>query len=257
MIDFHSHILPNVDDGAKSVEETFNLIKEARKVGFDGIISTSHYIENYYEVGVEERSIWIYGILNALKKENINVEIFLGNEAYFSENLNDLINKKRITTINRSRYLLMEFSMNVMPMNIYDVIYDLIENGYIPILAHPERYSFVHKNPNLIVDLIDAGVLMQCNYGSIIGQYGDKAKIIVRKLLENDMVHFLGTDVHRQNSIYLRIPEILKVLEEIVDSDRLNEITNINPRLVLENKDVEILEPSKLKFSYKEKKILH
>ena len=86
MIDFHTHILPNVDDGSKSVEETFNLIKEAESVGFDSIISTSHYIENYYESPVEERQEWINALSMALKKENITIESS-------TKQYNDLIQK--------------------------------------------------------------------------------------------------------------------------------------------------------------------
>ena len=93
MIDFHTHILPNIDDGSKSVEETFNLIKEAEKVGFDSIISTSHYIENYYESPVGERQQWVNALTEALHKENINVKLYLGNEVYFSENIIKLLNE--------------------------------------------------------------------------------------------------------------------------------------------------------------------
>ena len=123
MIDFHSHIIPGVDDGAKSVEETFELIKEAESVGFDSIISTSHYIENYYESPVEERQEWINALSGALKKENINVNLYLGNEVYFSENIINLLNENQIAKMNNSRYMLFEFAMNVKPINVYDVIY--------------------------------------------------------------------------------------------------------------------------------------
>lgn len=79
MIDFHTHILPNIDDGSNSVEETFNMLKEAREAGFDAIISTSHYMEDYYEVNVAEREVWINAILENLNKENINLKLYLGN----------------------------------------------------------------------------------------------------------------------------------------------------------------------------------
>ena len=81
--------------------------------------------------------------------------------------------------------------LNAEPMNLYDVIYSLQENKIIPVLAHPERYSFVQKEPELIYDLIQKGVLMQANYGSIIGQYGEKAKMIVKKFLENKILNFI------------------------------------------------------------------
>jgi len=97
---------------------------------------------------------------------------------------------------------------------------------------------------------------MQCNYGSIIGQYGKKAQIIVKKLYENNMVHFLGTDVHKQNTIYERIPEILPQISEIIGEEKLEEITTLNAQKVLENKRIDIDEPKQIKLSLKEKIIL-
>ena len=256
MIDFHSHILPKVDDGSRSVEETFNLIKEAQKAGFEGIISTSHYIENYYEVSSDERRFWIENISKNLEENNIDVEIFLGNEMYFSENIINLLKSGKACTINNSAYVLFEFPLNSKPINIYDVIYDMMSNKLIPILAHPERYSFVQKDPNILLDLIDKGVLMQSNYGSIIGQYGKNAELVVEKMLENNIVHFLGSDVHRQNTVYPRIPEILSKIESIIGKEELTNITDLNPRLVLANKRIDINDPSEIKFSFKEKMIM-
>ena len=94
--------------------------------------------------------------------------------------MNLLIDGKA-STINNSSYVLFEMPMNAEPMNLYDVIYSLEENKLIPVLAHPERYSFVQKEPELVYDLIQKGVLMQSNYGSILGQYGEKAKMTVKK----------------------------------------------------------------------------
>ena len=87
MIDFHSHILPNIDDGSRSIEETFNLIKEAESVGFEAIISTSHYIEGYYETNTPEREVWINAIYENLKNKDISINLYLGNEIYLSENI--------------------------------------------------------------------------------------------------------------------------------------------------------------------------
>lgn len=256
MIDFHTHILPNIDDGSKSVEETFNLIKEAESVGFDSIISTSHYIENYYEIPVEERQEWINALSGALEKEKINVDLYLGNEVYFSENIIKLLNENKIAKMNNSKYMLFEFAMNIKPINIYDVIYELIQNKITPILAHPERYRFVQQDPTLIYELLDTGVLMQTNYASIIGWYGEKAEILAKKFLESNMISFLGTDVHKQNTIYPKIPEILKKLEEIIGKEKLYELTTLNPKKVLQNEEVENPEPKEFKYSLKEKMIM-
>ena len=257
MIDFHTHIIPNIDDGSRSIEETFNLIQEAKEVGFDGIILTSHYIENYYETDVPERDIWVKAISDNLKQKGIDTNLYLANEIYLSDNMMKLLIEGKASTINNSSYVLFEMPLNAEPMNLYDVIYSLQENKLIPVLAHPERYSFVQKEPELITDLIQKGVLMQANYGSILGQYGEKAQIIVKKFFESNMIHFLGSDVHRQKTIYKRIPEALRQIEEIVGEQKLNELTTINPELALNNKKIEIEEPYDVSLSLKEKLIMY
>ena len=253
MIDFHSHILPNIDDGSRSIEETFNLIKEAEKVGFEAIISTSHYMENYYETDVPEREVWVKAILENLKTKNIDTNLYLGNEIYFSDNIIELLEKRKASTINDTSYVLFELPLNAEPMNLYDVVYDMLQYKLVPILAHPERYSFVQKEPELIYDLIQKGVLMQANYGSIIGQYGKKAQMIVKKFYENKMIHLLGTDVHRQNTIYPKIPQILSELNSLIGEEKLEELTTKNPMLVLQNKRIDIEEPHKIELSIKER----
>ena len=257
MIDFHTHILPNVDDGSKSIDETFELLNEAKKAGFDTIISTSHYIEDYYNVNVSEREVWINAISKNLKKENNDLKLYLGNEVYLTENIMELLETGKATTINKSRYILFEFPMNTKPMNMYDIIYDMLQNKLIPILAHPERYSFVQKEPEIIYDLIQKGVLMQANYGSIIGRYGEKAQLMVRKFFENNMIHFLGSDVHKKNTIYPRITQALNEIKDIIGKEKLNELTTINPGMVLEDRKIDIDEPIEFKMSLKEKMIIN
>ncbi len=253
MIDFHTHIIPNIDDGSRSIEETFNLIKEAKEAGFEGIVLTSHYIENYYETDVPERDMWVKAISDNLKQKGIETDLYLGNEIYISGNMMNLLIEGKASTINNSSYVLFEMPLNAEPMNLYDVIYSLQENKLIPVLAHPERYSFIQKEPELVYDLIEKGVLMQANYGSILGQYGEKAQMIVRRFLENNMIHFLGTDVHRQNTIYKRIPHALKEIEEIVGRVKLEQLTTINPQLALENKRIDIDDPEEFSLTLKEK----
>ncbi len=257
MIDFHTHIIPNIDDGSRSVEETFNLIKEAKEAGFEGIILTSHYIENYYETDAPERDVWVKAISDSLKAKGIETNLYLGNEIYISANIMDLLINRKASTINNTSYVLFEMPLNAEPMNLYDVIYSLQENKLVPVLAHPERYSFVQKEPELIYDLIQKGVLMQANYGSILGQYGENAKMIVKKFLENDMIHFLGSDVHRQNSIYKKIPQALEEIRKIIGEEKLEKLTTTNPKLVLANKRIDIEEPEEFSLTFKEKLMMH
>lgn len=257
MIDFHTHILPNIDDGSRSIEETFNLIKEAKNAGFEAIISTSHYIEEYYETNTPEREVWINAIYENLKAKNIDINLYLGNEIYMSENIIKLLEEGKASTINDTSYVLFEMPLNAEPMNLYDVIYEMLQYKLVPILAHPERYTFVQKEPELIYDLIEKGVLMQANFGSILGMYGEKAQIIVKKFFESNMIHFLGTDVHRQNTIYPKVSEALVEITQIIGQEKVKELTTINPKLVLYNKRIDIESPQKVELSLKEKIIMN
>lgn len=253
MIDFHTHILPNIDDGARNIDETINLIKEAKEVGFDEIVLTSHYIENYYETNVPERDVWVKAITENLRNKGIDIDLYLANEIYMSDNMMQLLIDGKASTINNSCYVLFEMPLNAEPMNLYNVIYSLQENKLIPILAHPERYSFVQKEPELINDLIEKGVLMQANYGSILGQYGKKAQMVVKKFYENNMIHFLGSDVHRQDTVYKIIPEAIQKIKEIVGEEKIEELTTTNPTLVLKNKKIYVEEPTEAELTFKEK----
>ena len=257
MIDFHTHIIPNIDDGSRSIEETFNLIKEAKEAGFEGIVLTSHYIENYYETDAPERDVWVKAISDNLENKGIETDLYLANEIYMSDNMMKLLIDGKASTINNSSYVLFEMPLDSEPENLYDVIYTLQENKLIPVLAHPERYSFVQKEPELINDLIEKGVLMQANYGSILGQYGEKTELIVRKFLEKNMIHFLGSDVHRQDTIYKKIPQAIDKIRAIVGDDKLEELTTENPKLALNNKRIEIHEPGEVELTLKEKLIIY
>ena len=234
MIDFHSHILPQTDDGSISIEETINILKEAKQVGFTKVISTSHYLEGYYESNQKERN----ELLEKIKQENVEVELYLGSEIYISENMIEFLKDKKASSINDSRYVLFELPMGNETMLAKEMIYRLIENNYVPIIAHPERYSYVQDNPEYVEELLQMGAMFQANYGSIIGLYGKKAEKTVKKLLKENLIQFLGSDVHGEEHVYVLMPKILKKLKKIISSEKLEEITNINPQKVLDNEEI-------------------
>ena len=234
MIDFHSHILPQIDDGSISIEETINILKEAKQVGFTKVISTSHYINGYYESNEIERT----ELLEKIKQENVDVELYLGSEIYISENIVELLKDRKASSINNSRYVLFELPMGNETVLAKEMIYRLIENNYIPVIAHPERYSYVQDNVEYVRDLKEMGAMFQANYGSIIGLYGKKAEKTVEKLLKEDLIQFLGSDVHREEHVYVFIPKILKKLSKIISKEKIEEITEVNPQKVLNNEGI-------------------
>lgn len=233
MIDFHSHILPQIDDGSKSMEQTKKMLEEAREVGFEKIISTSHYMERYYETDESER----LKLLNQINLQGI--ELYLASEIYVTNEIVQLLKEKKASTINNSRYVLYELPMHSKNMNDKEIIYRLIENGYVPVIAHPERYAYVQEEIEYVEELAEMGALFQSNYGSIIGMYGEKAKKTLKKLLKQDLIQFLGSDVHRTEQIYPKIPKILNKLSKIVSQEKLEELTTLNPQKVLNDEDIE------------------
>lgn len=256
MIDFHSHIIPQVDDGSKNLKQTDELINEAVNAGFDKIILTPHYIKTYYESDTEQNELWAEGIRKIIEKENLNLEVYLGNESYLSDDILELLAEKKITTINSSKYFLMEMPLNTKPINMFSVVYKLKEKEIVPIIAHPERYSFIQQDPFIIYQLIKNGCLAQSNFGSFVGYYGKNAQTLAQKLIENNMVHFLGSDVHRPNTVYMQIKEAKKKIISIIGEKKFNKITTENPDHVINNEDFEVESPEQLKFNFIEKRKL-
>lgn len=232
MIDIHTHIIPGIDDGSKSIEETLEMINEARNAGFTDIITTSHYIDGHSDINKFNRELLINGIQSVNKTD---VKLYNGAEAYITPDLLELYNGEQIPTLANSRYVLFELPMNSEVLYTYSIIEDLINNNYVPIIAHPERYRFVQKNIKKAYELIDRGALLQCNYGSFIGLYGNDAQKTVVKLLKEDKISFLGSDTHRANSIYTKIEDVVRKLEKTVGFEKVQDITTNNPRKIIDN----------------------
>lgn len=238
MIDMHSHILPQIDDGPVNIDESIKMLKEAYKAGFTDIVSTSHYIENEYCTTKGERKKLIQILEERLKLENIKINIYNGAEAYINTNLSDLISEGTLPTINGTKYLLVELPMNNKIICLNEIINELKNNDIIPIIAHPERYSYVQRDSNILDELIKQGVIFQANYGSIIGKYGNEAKKTVKKLLKNNVIQLLGTDTHRSGSMYTQMEKSIKKITKLVGKDKFEILSDINPLNVIENKEI-------------------
>lgn len=235
MIDFHSHILPGIDDGSRNLEQSIAMVNEAKKAGFTKIISTSHYMENYYECNERDRR----QLLKKVQENVQGIELILGNEIYITNNIIELLQNGQASSINGTKYVLFEFPLiTTRPMNDKEVIYRLVENGYIPIIAHPERYPFIQENPDYLFELEEMGALFQSNYGSIIGMYGLKAKKTLKILLKSNLISFFGSDVHRPEQVYNKMPKIIKKLKKIISNEEFEEFTEINPEKVLKNENI-------------------
>lgn len=247
MIDVHSHILPMVDDGAYNIDETMIMLKEAAKAGFTNILATSHYIDGEYEFNKNDRAYLIEALNGKIEEEGIMLKLHIGAEAYISNDLPKLIEEGIVPTLNNSKYVLFELPLRAKVMYTANIINKLVSMGLIPIIAHPERYDEVQDNPATAIDWINQGAMLQANYASIIGKYGNKAKETLIKLLDANAVHFLGTDTHRKHSVYTEMDEILHEFKKKIGAEKLKELTEINPRMILNNELFEIEMPKKIK----------
>lgn len=235
MIDMHSHIIPSIDDGSSSVQETFNMIKEAKKSGFTDIICTSHFLLDYYEPAPQEIIFWKDKLQQVLEYKNVDVNLHSGMEIYISNKLEQLIKENKVLTLDESRYMLIELPLSTSINYLDHILFALQSLSIKPIIAHPERYKCVQDDPGLVQEYIDKGALIQCNYGSILELYGKKAKQTIKILLKENQVDFLGSDCHTENTIYPIIPHAIKKIKKIIGNEAFYKISTENPKKVLNN----------------------
>lgn len=248
MIDLHTHILQETDDGSKNIEQSIRIIKEAKNAGFDTICCTPHYFEYNFIKTKEENQEKINTLRAKAIEENIDIKLILGNEIYISDKIIDNIDKKVVSCIGDTNYLLIELPMTQEIKYLHEIFTEILNKGYKIIIAHPERYKYVQKNPDYFLEFIDRGIYFQGNYGSIIGKYGNDAKKTIKTLLKKNLIHILSTDTHRDNSIYLEMDKVNKKLKKIVDEKNLKILTEENPLLLLSNNELITLEPKIKKF---------
>ena len=238
MVDIHTHILNNIDDGSKSLNESISILKQYEKEKIDKIVLTPHYIENSeYSVQNEEKRKKFELLKEEVKRQNINVELFLANEVYLSNNILTLLKEDKIMTINNSRYLLIEFPMVNEDPNALNIIYNLKLSGITPVIAHPERYIYVQENIDKVLEYINLGALLQVNKGSLFKKYGKDAYKTVKKLIKRKLVYFIASDVHSMNGIY-STKKTIKKLKKITSKDYIKEVLEKNGLNVLNNVEI-------------------
>ena len=246
VIDIHCHILPAIDDGAKSLDEAIEMARIAQNEGIKIIVNTSHYNPRFEFKKGNEVLEELDRFNKVLKDYNIDLEVIAGNEVYCTTDIIQIIENKEFFTINNSRYILLEFSHMGLPKNISDIIYEIKLRGYTVILAHIERYIEVQKKPNVVYDYIKEGALIQINASSIMGKNGKGAKYVCDTLLDNNMVHVVGTDAHSSTRRRPLIKDVYNHVAHVYGINRANKIFNDNAKKIINNQEliIEIQEPS-------------
>lgn len=240
MIDIHTHIIYNIDDGARSLEESIDIIKKLNKIGFTHIIATPHYItgSNFISNNYQKQEE-LENLKRTLKNEEIPVYLYLGNEIFIDAEILSLMKKNEITSLNGSHYLLIEFPVSRPFPEMLELLFYFRSKNYIPIIAHPERYLYLQDNPHLISKFLEMGCLFQGNFSNIIGKYGKKAKKLFLEMLKKNQYHFLATDVHHiEDSLFLKMDKIKKEIIRITSEEKFRELTYENPLKVLKDENI-------------------
>lgn len=215
MIDIHSHIINEIDDGSKNLEMTITMLKKAQLTGTKSIVATPHFMRGRFDVEYSEVLKRVEELKKVAADNNIDLNIYAGQEVYYSSHLMEYLNDKFIGTINGSRYMLIELPMIEFNLDeVINTIYELQIRKIVPIIAHPERYKQFIKNPSMINALIKEGMLFQLNAGSITGSFGKDVKKTAQKFLEHNVYSFIGSDAHRDRGRDTDMSEAFKLLEK-------------------------------------------
>lgn len=196
MIDIHNHILPGVDDGCRSLEESLELAKLAVKEGIHHVIATPHHANGRYQNEADKVRQAAAALNLALSEAGVELQVHAGQEIRVYKELLDDLNAGKLLTLANSRYMLLEFSSSRVPDGIEDLLYELSLAGITAIIAHPERNMELSGNLSRLADLIDRGALAQMTSHSINGLFGRKIQSISLDMCRSNLIHFLSSDAH-------------------------------------------------------------
>jgi protein-tyrosine phosphatase len=214
--DMHSHVLPGIDDGAQTTEESIVLIKKMMELGIKKIIATPHIMIDYYRNDHDSINNALAILKKELHNQNIDIIIEAAAEHYFDESFEQRINDRKVLTMG-DNYVLFEFSFINQPINAIAVIKKLRDMGYKPILAHPERYNYMDIDQLKRIRMM--GCNLQLNTISLTGYYGKTTKKLAEELVDNQLVDFISSDMHHPRHAQaledaLQYPHVHKLLFE-------------------------------------------
>ena len=242
MIDIHSHILPLLDDGAKSMEEALEMARIAASDGIHRMVCTPHMFNGISSNPEPSEVLDRVGALQeAIGKEGLRV--MPGNEVHFSHQIIEKVRTRGVTNVNRQNYMLVEFPTLNVPVGAKELFEELLSNGVHPILVHPERNAQIQTRRSMVAEFVEQGVYVQLTAMSVTGEFGSAAKNCAESLLRHNCVHFLATDAHRAE----RRPPILSrgrdAAAAIIGAERAGKLVYTNPLAVITGGAIEAEPP--------------
>lgn len=239
MIDIHSHILFDIDDGAKTLEDSVKLCRDAADNGVKLITATPHFFDySHIRSFVSERNHKISVLREILDEEDIPISVAAGSELFLNDKVFSAGDLDALT-INGSRYMLCEF-----PLGPFDIdraplwIDELISRGYTPIVAHPERYIEFHRNLYIIDELLDREVVFQVNIDSLTGKNGEEPQKMAVDMVMRKIALLIGSDAHDTEYRHTRLREKFKDLPEFIDERILLDCMDKNAKAIIKNEEI-------------------
>lgn len=233
IIDMHCHILPSLDDGASSLKESLASLREAKKQGINKIILTPHHYPDSYlpvDIMIQRKEL----LEKAAFQDQIDIQLFLGQECFYHAELPELLERGEVLTLADSRYVLVEFAEDVRFREILYGIKQLKEAGYVPILAHYERYRTLMKK-GMVARLKNEDVLLQMNFDTVQRQYGLLKRNYFHEDIRQGYVDFMASDCHGMKFRKYYIEPTMQWLRENIFSDMMTKIVFENPQKIIDH----------------------
>lgn len=244
MIDIHSHILPGLDDGSQDMDKSVAMAEVAADTGVTAVIATPHcnqkrVFENYAS---RELQICVENFKKEIEEAGINLAVCLGAEVFATPDIIQLYREKKLITLNYSRYMLVEFDFYADLSFMEKILYSLMDEGLVPVLAHPERYAAIQEEPDSAMIWHDEGVGIQLNKGSLFGRFGRGAYHLSNTLLGSGHVSCIASDAHGAQHRTPDMSEVETMLREAYSEKTADLLLRENPERILNNQELLTME---------------
>ena len=245
MIDIHTHVLPGVDDGAADLDEALALLAMAADSGVDTVVTTPHCnipeeYENY--VCPELDDLW-QAFAREARRVGIPVRLCRGMEIFATEDLPELLEQRRVWTLNGTANFLTEFAFGEELDFCFDVLQRCRRRGFRPVIAHPERYLFVQDDPAIAYEWCTMGYALQLNKGSLLGRFGRPAQLTAELLMDHGLVACVASDAHSPEQRTTHMEEIRRYLADRWGEDYARLLLEENPSRILAGRELLGYEP--------------
>lgn len=246
MIDIHSHILPGVDDGAKSEEDSLQMAHQALEQGVHTMIATPHHRTSSFD-NTKDTILMHTEILNELfKSHDIPLTLLPGQETRINGDFLTDLEAGNILCLNNTDYVFVELPFDHVPLYTESMLYDIQMKGYKPIIVHPERNRELREQPDKLYELVRKGALTQVTTSSLLGWFGKDVARFTREIIEHHLTHFIATDAHNITSRPINLAEAYEFIQEEIGPNTYYTFLE-NAEFLVKNEVVHRTEPEKIR----------